>query len=242
MNFAKWAQNSAAPTQAGMLNSKFWFRGGKISFQLRNNSSQPHVCTKYTVKLRKDIPLKQADGSAFPSLTGDNPGFIQKCFTEGIGENKMGQAVSAPTYSDIGILPTDSAIFPKYFKIVRAKQKTMAPGEIWRWKVKYKGTKWPMSLDDVMQLTASTDTQLQYGYQRKFNPWLYLFRCHGEIGTGFDSGVGTTSSGMLLETIRRFKLSMIIDNSPAVGIWDTNPYNAVGGVHAYNPIPAAEQP
>lgn len=240
-NFIKWWHAGSA-TAAHAVETKLWFCGGKIQYQLRNNSTQPHVCTKYTLKPRKDIPMLQADGTPFPLLSGsDNPPFIQKCFTDQIGEEKMTQATSAPAYTTVGVVPTDSQLFGRFWKILRVKQKTMAPGEIWKWKVKIRGDKFPRNFTGFTDLTASTSTAIQYLVERTLLPFMYLFRCHGEIGQGADNNPGTTGSSMIIDAIRKFTLRVITDATPSVGIWDSNPYVGTTPIKSFNPIAAANQ-
>lgn len=246
-NFLTWA-SAGVPNQTWANTIKIWFLGGRISYTVRNNSLMPHDIIKYTIVARQNIPRVSTQNdlttlSTFPTMTGSNPAFIQTAFTENIGITKMSGSTAIMTYTDPHVVPTDSQLFTRYWKITRSVKKTMAPGALWNFTIKIKPHKFPGNLADLFNPYLTTSTANNWEFHKKYNKFMYLFKCMGEIGKGATSGVGLTAGNMMIECVRRFKVAVVKDNTLATGVWDTtaSTYNAVGAVQAVNPELAVVQ-
>lgn len=223
---------------------KLAFFGGTTTIRMKNQSQTPMRMTLFKCVPRNDIPEHQPGNVTFPALTGTNPAFIQSCFTDGVGESKMGQATSAPAYSDPGVTLTDSRLFTSHFKVAKVSSQTLAPGQEHVMKDKWTAWKYPRMLTKYFKVNAGADTSYIYRFTKSWNQVMYYCRCEGDIGSGSTSGLGTTVGLVLVEVRKRYKIGACQENSTAVGIFGgstASVYNAVGNVAVYNQPSAASQ-
>lgn len=222
--------SSNTTASGGGYNNRVHMIGGKVKYEVRNQSGCEVIITKYTCYPRSDIPKYYADTAGALASTATPFGLDPAMLINGFGRtNTAGTqppnwgsigtgtaATKGPTY---GVRVYDSSDWVHFFKIKGTRTRKIMPGQCWKWSIPLKARDFKDPYFDATQANTASNVQV-YLHQKKMGP-IYLFK----IETCVASITGTNTpafTGFVLQCMKmmRYKVSNV--SSPKLITLDSN--------------------